>query len=115
MRYFRRGILFSLVAFFLVSQGTLLATEGEKGELDQPSTLNEVFIYVGGAFSPAWDVVIKAAVQSLEGVVEIEADHKREWARVVYDKKIIKAGTIFAKVKEIGFKPALWKDEVHKK
>jgi len=53
MRYFRMGILCSLVVFFLVSQGTLLATEGEKGEVDQPSTLNEVFLYVGGAFSPA--------------------------------------------------------------
>ena len=47
--------------------------------------------------------------------MEVEADHKREWAHVVYDKEKIKAGTILSKVKEIGFKPAVWKDEVHEK
>jgi copper chaperone CopZ len=59
-------------------------------------------------------VVIKAAVKSLEGVSEVEADHTREWARVLYNKEKVKAGDIFKKLQDNGFEPSVWKEEKQK-
>lgn len=63
----------------------------------------EVTLNVEGMTCDGCENAIKAGVETLEGIAEVESSHEEAWTRVKYDKNATSLEDIQAKITETGY------------
>ena len=63
----------------------------------------EVTLNVEGMTCDGCENAIKAGVETLEGIAEVESSHEEAWTRVKYDKNTTSLDDIQAKITETGY------------
>ena len=63
----------------------------------------EVTLSVEGMTCDGCENAIKAGVETLEGIAEVESSHEEAWTRVKYDKNSTSLEDIQAKITETGY------------
>jgi copper chaperone len=62
-----------------------------------------VTLEVEGMTCDGCENAIKAGVESLEGIAEVESSHEEAWTRVKYDKNATSVEDISAKITDTGY------------
>jgi len=84
-------------------------TTGEKKDKSSTEQQNlatewvEVTINVGGMTCDGCEKAIKASVDKLDGIAEVESSHEEGWTRVKYDKTQTSVEDIEGKITETGY------------
>ena len=63
----------------------------------------EVTLNVEGMTCDGCENAIKAGVESLDGIVEVESSHEEGWTKVKYDKALCSEEDIKAKITDTGY------------
>lgn len=63
----------------------------------------EVLLSVEGMTCEGCENAIKAGVESLEGIAEVESSHEEAWTRVKYDANATSVEEITEKISETGY------------
>ena len=63
----------------------------------------EVTLNVEGMTCDGCENAIKAGVESLEGIAEVESSHEEGWTRVKYDKSLTNVEAIEGKITDTGY------------
>lgn len=63
----------------------------------------EVTLNVEGMTCEGCENAIKAGVETLEGIAEVESSHEEAWTKVKYDKNATSLEEIQAKITETGY------------
>ena len=63
----------------------------------------EVTLSVEGMTCDGCENAIKAGVETLEGIAEVESSHEEAWTRVKYDKNTTSLEDIQAKITDTGY------------
>lgn len=63
----------------------------------------EVVLSVEGMTCEGCENAIKAGVESLDGIAEVESSHEEAWTRVKYDANATSVEKISAKITETGY------------
>lgn len=63
----------------------------------------EVTLNVEGMTCDGCENAIKAGVESLEGIAEVESSHEEGWTKVKYDKSLTSAEDIEGKITDTGY------------
>jgi len=63
----------------------------------------EVTLNVEGMTCDGCENAIKAGVESLEGIAEVESSHEEGWTRVKYDKAVTSMEAIEGKITDTGY------------
>jgi copper chaperone len=63
----------------------------------------EVTLSVEGMTCDGCENAIKAGVEAIEGIAEVESSHEKAWTRVKYDKNQTSVEDIQAKITETGY------------
>ena len=63
----------------------------------------EVTLNVEGMTCDGCENAIKAGVETLEGIAEVESSHEEAWTRVKYDRNATSLEDIQAKITETGY------------
>jgi len=95
-----------LAAFLLVacnSQPKTGAAEPQGAEAVAEAEWVEVVLNVEGMTCEGCENAIKAGVESLSGIAEVESSHKEAWTKVKYDSNITSKEEISEKITETGY------------
>lgn len=63
----------------------------------------EVTLNVEGMTCDGCENAIKAGVESLEGIAEVESSHEEAWTKVKFDKAVTSLAEIEAKITDTGY------------
>ncbi|MCK4990723.1 MAG: heavy-metal-associated domain-containing protein [Bacteroidales bacterium] len=63
----------------------------------------EVTLNVEGMTCDGCENAIKAGVESLDGIAEVESSHEEGWTKVKYDKAVTSAEDIEGKITDTGY------------
>ena len=84
-------------------------TTSEKKEQTEPKEQApavewvEVTLNVEGMTCDGCENAIKAGVESLEGIAEVESSHEEGWTRVKFDKAVTSVEAIEGKITDTGY------------
>ncbi len=96
-----------MAAMFLVACNSTPKT-GENKE-QEPSAQAEwvvVTLNVNGMTCDGCENAIKAGVENLEGIAEVESSHEESWTRVKFDKNVTSLEEISKKITDTGYEVA---------
>ena len=101
----KKNLMLLLAAMLLAACGS----NTDKKEAAAPETEAlaaqwvEVTLSVEGMTCDGCENAIKAGVETLEGIAEVESSHEEAWTRVRYDKNTTSLEDIQAKITDTGY------------
>ena len=101
-----RNIWIMALAALLIacnSQPRTGAAETDKATEKSPAVWVETVLNVEGMTCEGCENAIKAGLETLEGVQEVESSHEEGWTRVKYDTTVITLEEISQKIGETGY------------
>ena len=101
-----KKILFILAATTLIACTSQTKSGEESAEGTTPAAEPEwvvVTLNVEGMTCDGCENAIKAGVESLDGIGEVESSHEEAWTRVKFDRNATSVEEISAKITETGY------------
>ena len=98
-----------MMLLFAAALMTGCNTTGDKKDRSSTEQQNpsaewvEVTIDVGGMTCDGCEKAIKASVDKLDGIAEVESSHEEGWTKVKYDKTRTSVADIEGKITETGY------------
>ncbi|MDF1575071.1 MAG: cation transporter [Bacteroidales bacterium] len=95
-----------LLALLLMSACNSATEKKEQAAAEQEAPAAEwveVTLDVEGMTCDGCENAIKAGVENLEGIAEVESSHEEGWTRVKYDKNQTSVDDIQARITETGY------------
>ena len=96
-------ILAALILAACSSQPKTDATEPQEAETAIGTEWVEVVLNVEGMTCDGCENAIKAGVETLDGIAEVESSHEEAWTKVKYDASVTSAEEISGKITDTGY------------
>ena len=101
-----KKIMMLLFAAVLLAACNSTTKKTDEAVLDEPAAATEwveVTLNVEGMTCDGCENAIKAGVESLDGIAEVESSHEEGWTKVKYDKALCSEEDIKAKITDTGY------------
>ena len=101
-----KRIMTLLFAALLMAGCNSTTKKTEEAAADEPVAAAEwveVTLNVEGMTCDGCENAIKAGVETLEGIAEVESSHEEAWTKVKYDKNATSVEEITAKITDTGY------------
>ena len=99
-----KKLMIFLMASILMIGCNTASKKTDEAAADNPSAeWVEVTLNVGGMTCEGCENAIKAGVESLEGIAEVESSFEEGWTKVKYDKSTTSVADIEGKITDTGY------------
>jgi copper chaperone len=98
-----KKLIVLLAAAVLFACNSQPRTETQEDPADNNAEWVVVKLKVEGMTCDGCENAIKAGVESLDGIAEVESSHEEAWTRVRYDKSVTSLEEIEEKITETGY------------